>query len=285
MSTAILLAHCPDQPGLVAAVAHWIQSNGGNVLDLEQHVAEDLNTFFLRAEWEYAGQAGTIESLREAFKADVGDRFSMSWRMADRDFRPRAALFVSKQSHCLFDLLSRAHAGELPAEIGLVISNHRKLEPVVNRFEIPFSHVPVTSDTKPAAEAAARQLLAEHDINFVVLARYMQVLSAEFVSDWEGRIINIHHSFLPAFPGARPYHQAHTRGVKIIGATSHYVTAELDQGPIIAQDVVAVSHRDGPKDLVRKGRDVEKIVLARAVRAHAERRVLWFNNRTVVFGT
>ncbi len=285
MSTAILLAHCPDQPGLVAAVAHWIQSNGGNVLDLEQHVAEDLNTFFLRAEWEYAGQAVSFESLREAFRVEVAERFSMRWRLADNDFRPRAALFVSKQSHCLFDLLSRAHAGELPAEIGLVVSNHRKLEPVVNRFEIPFAHVPVTPESKPQAEAEARRLLEEHSINFVVLARYMQVLSADFVSAWEGRIINIHHSFLPAFPGARPYHQAHTRGVKVIGATSHYVTAELDQGPIIAQDVVAVSHRDSPKDLVRKGRDVEKIVLARAVRAHAERRVLWFKNRTVVFGT
>lgn len=285
MSTAILLAHCPDQPGLVAAVAHWIQSNGGNVLDLEQHVAEDLNTFFLRAEWEYEGREGSFSALRTAFTAEVGDRFSMRWSLADRDLRPRAALFVSKQSHCLFDLLSRAHAGELPADIGLVVSNHRKLEPVVSRFEIPFAYVPVTAETKPEAEAEARGLLNAHDINFVVLARYMQVLSAEFVTEWEGRIINIHHSFLPAFPGARPYHQAHTRGVKVIGATSHYVTAELDQGPIIAQDVVAVSHRDGPKDLVRKGRDVEKIVLARAVRAHAERRVLWFNNRTVVFGT
>ena len=281
---AILLADCPDRPGLVADVAAWIRHHGGNVLDLEQHVARDDDRFFLRTVWDCEGFGLSLDDARARFAEEIAGPADMTWRLFDGTRRPRVALFVSRLSHCLFDLLSRAHAGELPAELCLVVSNHEALRPVAERFDLPFAHVPVTRDTKPAAEAAQRALLAEHDVDLVVLARYMQILSAEFVDAWEGRIINIHHSFLPAFPGAKPYHQAHARGVKVIGATSHFVTSVLDDGPIIAQDVVRVSHRDDASDLVRKGRDVEKLVLARAVRAYCERRVWTYGRRTVVFG-
>lgn len=282
--SAILLAHCPDRPGLVAEVAHWVQARGGNVLELEQHVATDEGRFFLRALWELDGGAESLDVARTQFESDVAAGASMQWRLFDGRERPRVAVFVSKLSHCLFDLVARAHAGEFPADLALVVSNHETLRPIAERFGLPFAHVPVRAATKPEAEAEQRRLLREHRCDLVVLARYMQILSPAFVEAWAGRIINIHHSFLPAFPGAKPYHQAYDRGVKVIGATSHYVTAILDDGPIIAQDVVRVSHRDAAADLVRKGRDIERLVLARAVRAHLERRVLTVGKRTVVFG-
>ena len=284
MSNAILLVQCPDQPGLVATVAAWIQRHRGNIVDLEQHVDAASETFVLRAEWTLEGFALGRDDIAAAFERDIATAHDMSTQVHFTDERPRVALFVSRLSHCLYDLLSRVDAGELPMDVPLIVSNHDRLRPIADRFGIPYAHVPVTRETKPEAEAEQRRLLAKHGAELVVLARYMQILSDSFVADWQQRIINIHHSFLPAFAGARPYHRAFERGVKIVGATSHYVTADLDEGPIIAQDVVHVSHRDAVDDLVRKGRDTEKLVLARAVRAHIERRVLVVDGRTIVFG-
>jgi len=284
MSNAILLVHCPDQPGLVATVAAWIQRHRGNIVDLEQHVDAASDTFVLRAEWTLDGFALGRDDIGATFAREVGDAHAMGSEVYFTDERPRVALFVSRLSHCLYDLLSRVDAGELPMDVPVIVSNHDRLRPVADRFGIPYAHIPVTRQTKSVAEADQQRLLADHGVELVVLARYMQILSDGFVDRWQQQIINIHHSFLPAFAGARPYHRAFERGVKIVGATSHYVTADLDEGPIIAQDVVHVSHRDTVDDLVRKGRDTEKLVLARAVRAHIERRVLVVDGRTTVFG-
>ncbi len=282
MPSAILLIHCPDQPGLVRAVASFIAENGGNVLQFDQHTDASEKTFFMRAEWDLGNFVISREELPVFIRALAEPR-GMRWKLDFSDVKERMALFVSKDSHCLYDLLARHEAGELNAEIPCILSNHEILKPVVERFGIPFHYVPVTGATKAADEAKQRALLEDYGVTTVVLARYMQILSQDFTAAMPERIINIHHSFLPAFPGAKPYHSAHARGVKIIGATSHYVTADLDEGPIIEQDVIRVTHRQSVEDLVRQGRDLEKVVLSRAVRWHLQRRILAFKNRTVVF--
>ena len=280
----ILLIHCPDRPGLVATVTDLIRRANGNIVDLDQHVDTERKVFFMRVEWTPpAGDAAAAANFEQAFAREVAGPCSMTWRLERGDRRLRMALFVSRYGHCLHDILSRWESGEWSVDIPLIVSNHRDLEPVAARHGIRFEHVPVTRETKAAAEARQLALLRDAGADLVVLARYMQVLSDNFIEAMAGRVINIHHSFLPAFAGAQPYHAAYARGVKVIGATSHYVTAELDAGPIIAQDVATVSHKDSVDDMVRKGRDLEKIVLARAVYAHLQHRVLAYQNRTVVF--
>lgn len=282
MPSAILLTHCPDQPGLVRAVASFIAENGGNIIQFDQHVDIQAGIFFMRAEWDLENFVIPRADLPVFIRALAEPR-RMTWSLHFSDQRHRLALFVSKDAHCLYDLLSRHEAGELEADIPLIVSNHETLRPAAERFGIPFHVVPVTSANKAEAEARQRALIEEHQIDTIVLARYMQILSDDFASSYPNRIINIHHSFLPAFPGAKPYHSAHARGVKIIGATSHYVTGDLDEGPIIEQDVIRVTHRQTVADLVRQGRDLEKVVLSRAVRWHAQRKVLAYNNKTVIF--
>jgi len=282
MPSAILLTHCPDQPGLVRAVASFIAENGGNIIQFDQHVDTQAGIFFMRAEWDLENFVIPRADLPVFIRALAEPR-RMTWSLHFSDQRHRLALFVSKDAHCLYDLLSRHEAGELEADIPLIVSNHETLRPAAERFGIPFHVVPVTSASKAEAEARQRALIDDHHIDTIVLARYMQILSDDFASSYPNRIINIHHSFLPAFPGAKPYHSAHARGVKIIGATSHYVTGDLDEGPIIEQDVIRVTHRQTVADLVRQGRDLEKVVLSRAVRWHAQRKVLAYNNKTVIF--
>lgn len=282
-SSAILLIECPDKRGLVAAVTAFLFDNGGNIIDLEQHVDADKQTFYMRVEWEIEAFAIGRDDIGASFKEAVADRFSMSWRLHFSDDTPRMAIFVSRIPHCLYDILSRCQSGEWRVEVPLIISNHPDLEGVAKSFNIPYHTLPVTRANKRAQEERQIALLKEHSVDFVVLARYMQILTPEFTSHYPDRIINIHHAFLPAFAGARPYHSAYERGVKIIGATSHYVIPELDAGPIIEQDVVHVSHKDTVDYLVRKGRDLEKIVLSRAVWRHLQRKVLVSGNRTVLF--
>ena len=280
---AILLIHCPDQPGLVAVVTEFVHKNKGNILNLDQHVDQDLGHFFMRIEWELDGFLIPADKIDDYFATLIGTAHGMTWQLHFTERKPRMALFVSKASHCLYDLLQRYAIGEFDCVIPLIVSNHESLRDIADRFGIPFHYVPITKNTKAAQEAATKQLLTDNDVDLIVLARYMQILSDDFCRSYENRIINIHHSFLPAFKGARPYHNAFSRGVKLIGATSHYVTADLDEGPIIAQDVARVSHRDGIEDLKRIGRDVEKRVLSRAVYLQLQHRVLPFGNRTVVF--
>ncbi len=281
--TAILLIHCPDRKGIVAEVSGFIHQHGGNVLHLDQHVDFEENVFFMRMEWSLADFDLSLESFREVFEP-LARRFEMIWSVEDSARRARMAVFVSKQPHCLYDILSRQETGEFDVDIPLIIGNHDDCRHIAERFGIPFHHVPVTPETKADSEREQVRLLEAHGIDFVVLARYMQILTPIVVDRFPLRIINIHHSFLPAFPGARPYHSAYARGVKIIGATSHYVTAELDAGPIIEQDTIRVSHRETIEDFIRRGRDLEKSVLARAVWLHLRRRILVYNNKTVLFG-
>jgi formyltetrahydrofolate deformylase len=284
MSNLILLIHCPDREGLVASVTALIRKVHGNIVDLDQHVDAERRVFFMRVEWTPPpGEPGSRIQFERDFAVEVAAPCSMTWRLEHSEQRSRLAVFVSRYGHCLHDILSRWESDEWAVEIPLVVSNHRDLEPVARRHGIRFEQVPVTRESKPASEQRQLALLQEERIDLVVLARYMQVLSPEFIAAAPGKVINIHHSFLPAFAGGQPYQAAYARGVKVIGATSHYVTAELDAGPIIAQDVVAVSHKDSVDDMVRKGRDLEKIVLARAVYAHLQHRVLAYENRTVVF--
>jgi formyltetrahydrofolate deformylase len=282
-ATAILLLSCPDGPGIVASVASFVFGHGGNIVHAEQHTDAEEGVFFQRVEFSLDGFALARDEIGAAF-GDVASKYGMHVQMRFSDERPRVALLVSREPHCMYDLLARTKAGELAADIPLVISNHGDHADAAEHFGVAFHHLAVSAETKPQQERAMLTLLRDHDVDLIVLARYMQILSADFVAHYPERIINIHHSFLPAFVGSRPYHQAHQRGVKIIGVTAHYVTAELDQGPIIDQDVVRVSHRDAVSDLIRKGRDLEKIVLARAVLAHLEHRVLVYGNKTVVFG-
>ncbi len=283
-ASAQLLIHCPDQRGLIAAVTDFIARHDGNILDLDQHVDAIRGVFFMRVEWELERFRLERDAIAQAFDRACGQPYNMHWKLHFSDQVPRMALFCSKLSHCVYDVLARCQSGEWNVEVPLIISNHEDLRPVAEGFGIPYHVIEVTPENKPEAEARQLALLREHQVDFVVLARYMQILSADFISRYPERIINIHHSFLPAFAGARPYHQAHQRGVKIIGATSHYVTTELDAGPIIEQDVARVTHKDAVEDLVRKGRDLEKIVLARAIWHHLGRKVLCYDNRTVVFG-
>ncbi|GIW05386.1 MAG: formyltetrahydrofolate deformylase [Dehalococcoidia bacterium] len=276
----VLVVTCPDRPGIVAAIAGFLAERGANIVEAEQHSERSSSTFFFRVEFEPGGIPRA--ALQREF-APIAKRFAMTWRLRFTDQPKRMAIFVSKYDHCLLDLLWRQRAGEIRAEVPLVISNHPDLRSVVEGFGIRFEHVPITPETKPDQERRELAMLEECAIDFVVLARYMQVLSPVLLAGFPLRVINVHHGLLPSFAGARPYDQARERGVKVIGATAHYATEVLDDGPIIAQDVVAASHRDSVADLVRKGRDVERIVLARAVRAHAEDRVFVDGRRTVVF--
>jgi formyltetrahydrofolate deformylase len=280
----ILLIHCPDREGLVASVTEAIRRSGGNILDLDQHVDAGHGVFFMRVAWTPpANDPDGEQRFQAAFVAEVATPFAMTWRLERAASRRQLAIFVSRYGHCLYDMLARWESGEWAVDIPLIVSNHLDLEPVARRHGIPFEHVPVTAATRADAERRQLDVLRDAGVNLVVLARYMQIVSPGFIEAMGGNVINIHHSFLPAFAGGSPYHAAHARGVKIIGATSHYVTADLDAGPIIAQDVVSVSHKDSVEDMVRKGRDLEKIVLARAVYAHLQHQVLVYDNRTVVF--
>lgn len=281
--TAILLVSCPDQPGIVAAVSAFLYENQGNIVDVDQHVDSEYGVFLMRVEWETNGFAVARDEIGSAI-APLAEKFSMDWSLYFSDIVPRAALFVTRDNHCLYDLLSRHESGELRMEIPLIVSNREDLRPAAERFGIPFHHIPITKETKAEQEEKEIALLHEHQIDLVVLARYMQILSPKMTEALPNRIINIHHSFLPAFPGAKPYHSAHARGVKLVGATSHYVTEDLDEGPIIFQGVTPVSHSDSVADFVRKGRALEQSVLSRAVWLHLKRRTLVHGNRTVVFG-
>ena len=283
MTTAKLLLHCPDKPGILAEVTDFITVNKGNIIYLDQYVDHVENIFFMRIEWELKDFLVPQEKIEDYFRTLYGQKYEMDFRLYFSDVKPRMAIFVSKLSHCLFDMLARYTAGEWNVEIPLIISNHPDLQHVAERFGIPFYLFPITKETKEEQERKEMELLAKHKITFIVLARYMQVISKQMINAYPNKIINIHHSFLPAFVGAKPYHAAFQRGVKIIGATSHYVTTELDAGPIIEQDVVRITHKDAIEDLVNKGKDLEKIVLSRAVQKHIERKVLTYKNKTVIF--
>lgn len=283
MNTATLLCKCEDQSGIVAALTNFVAEYRGNIVDLDQHTDDETKQFYMRLVWDLKNSALTREDLPSAM-AMVAKKFTnMKWNIFFADPLPRVAMFVSKTQHCLADLLLRHQMGELPGVMSMVIGNHEDLRDLAEHFGVPFHYIPVAKNSKKDAEKRQFELLEENKIDLIVLARYMQILSPEFVNRWDGKIINIHHSFLPAFIGAKPYHQARERGVKIIGATAHYVTADLDQGPIISQDVTHVTHRDEADDLVRKGRDIERLVLGRAVRLHLERRIIVDRNKTVVF--
>jgi len=275
--------HCPDRSGLVAAVTQFLAEHGANIIDLDQHVDRAEGVFFMRVHWELDGFALSETAFTEAFTQTLAQPFTIAWQL-HYDPRPlRMAIFVSKMSHCLYDLLSRWQSGEWQINIPLIISNHESLRPVAEQFGLPLHCFAITPETKAEQEAREIELLEKHEVDLVVLARYMQIISPQLISAFPQRIINIHHSFLPAFAGAKPYHAAHARGVKIIGASSHYVTEDLDAGPIIEQDVTRITHRDSVGELVRKGQDLEKLVLARGIWAHLQRQTLVYRNRTIVF--
>ncbi|WP_435623056.1 formyltetrahydrofolate deformylase [Flagellimonas sp.] len=277
----IILIHCPDQPGIIHSTTGFIANIGGNVVYLDQHVDKQAEVFFMRLECEFQKELD-LSIFKDNF-AQIASQYTMQWNVYTDTEKPKMALFVSKYNHCLYDLLSRYQSGELWVDIPFILSNHSVLEYIGKQFQIPYYHIPVTKETKEEAEIEQLRYLMEHKVDFIVLARYMQIVSAKIIDQFPNRIINIHHSFLPAFAGAKPYHAAFNRGVKIIGATSHYVTEELDAGPIIEQDVATVSHTHSVKDFIAKGRDLEKIVLARAVKLHLTRKTMVYNNKTVVF--
>ncbi|MBT8219842.1 MAG: formyltetrahydrofolate deformylase [Bacteroidia bacterium] len=283
MSRAILLVDCPDQVGIIATTTNYLQYHKGNILDLEQHVDDSTGHFFMRLEWELSGFDIPQDRILEFFRNEIGNRYQMNVELYFADVQPTMAIFCSKMSHCLYDILYRIQSSEWSVHVPLIISNHPDLKYIADRFEISYHHIPISKATKLEQEKRQIELLRENNVDLIVLARYMQILSSQVVEAYPNQIINIHHSFLPAFAGAKPYHAAFKRGVKIIGATSHYVTNELDEGPIIEQDVVHISHTDGIRDLIRKGKDLEKIVLSNAVRHHIERKVLVRENKTVVF--
>ena len=279
---AILLFSCPDSRGIVAEVSHFIFTYNGNVINSDQHRDPESNTFFMRVEWDIASFSIPRDKIIPAFEP-IAIKYKMDWRLEYPTNRKRMAIMVSQYDHCLYDVILRNKEGETHADIRLVMSNHESLRGVAEYFGVPFIYTPMTKETRSTVEQEQLRILSDHQIDFIVLARYMQILSPAFIRAYSNRIINIHHSFLPAFIGAKPYHQAYERGVKIIGATSHYVTEELDQGPIIEQDTVRISHRDDVQDLVRKGRNLEKTVLSQAVKLHLEHRVLPFGNKTIIF--
>ena len=282
MNRAILLISCPDRKGITATVTNFIYQHGGNILHSDQHIDEQTNTFFMRVEWSLKGFDIPRERIKGHLQA-IASRFGMKWELCFADQPLRAAIFVSKHLHCLYDLLYRKKAGHFSCLIPLIISNHPDAKSIAREFRIPFHVLPITPKNKSVQEPRELKLLEKEKIDLLVLARYHQILSARFVNKYRQRIINIHHSFLPAFAGKSPYQQAYQKGVKIIGATSHYVTEKLDEGPIIEQDTVRISHRDALNDLVRKGEDLEKAVLNRAVRWHLERKILCYGNKTVIF--
>ena len=283
--TAILLLHCPDQPGIISEVTKFITDNQGNIVYLDQYVDRQDSVFFMRIEWELDKFLIPREKIEEYITTLYAQRYQMTFNLYFNDIRPRMAIFVSKMSHCLYDLLARYKAGEWDVDIPCIISNHEDLRYVAEQFDIPYYVWSVKKDhsNKEEVEAAEMQLLKEKKVTFIVLARYMQIITDKMIEAYPHHIINIHHSFLPAFVGAKPYHQAWERGVKIIGATSHYVTNELAAGPIIEQDVVRITHKEDPDSLVLKGRDLEKIVLSRAVTKHIQRKILTYHNKTIIF--
>ncbi|MEM5540793.1 formyltetrahydrofolate deformylase [Olleya sp. AS48] len=283
MNKLTILIHCNDQSGIIASVTNFIANNNGNIVYIDQYVDREQNIFFMRLESEFEQNTFNIEAFKVTFKNELADRFKMKWRIYSAKTKPKMALFVSKYDHCLYDILGRYNSGELDVDIPFIISNHNTLKPIADSFNIPFYHIPVTKETKAKAEDQQLKLCKKHGINFIVLARYMQIVSNKIISQYPNKVINIHHSFLPAFVGAKPYHSAYKRGVKIIGATSHYVTEDLDAGPIIEQDVARVSHTHSIEDLIAKGRDLEKIVLANAIKLHLKRKVMVLNNKTVIF--
>ena len=283
--TAILLLHCPDKLGIITEITKFITDNHGNIVYLDQYVDKVDSRFFMRIEWELTNFAIPSDKIEEYIETLYGKRYDMEFDIYFNSQKPRMALFVSKMSHCLYDLLARYKAGELDVEIPCIVSNHENLRYVAEQFDIPYYVWSINKDSsnKKEVEQAEMELLKREKITFIVLARYMQIISEEMIERYPHKIINIHHSFLPAFIGAKPYHQAYQRGVKIIGATSHYVTSELDAGPIIEQDVVRITHKDTPETLVLKGKDLEKIVLSRAVKKHIERKILTYHNKTIIF--
>ena len=277
-----ILINCPDQSGIIRSVTTFIHQQKGNVVYLDQHVDKQAGVFFMRLKSEFE-QEINLDSFKKSFKKELATEFQMEWDAYTDEYKPKMAIFVSKYNHCLYDLLSRYNSGELSVDIPFILSNHKDLEYVAEQFDIPYHHIPVTKATKAEAENKQLDLLEKYGVDFIVLARYMQIVSPKVIDVFPQKIINIHHSFLPAFAGAKPYHAAFERGVKIIGATSHYVTEDLDAGPIIEQDVTAVSHTHSVKDFIAKGRDLERIVLSRAVQLHVARKTMVYNNKTVIF--
>jgi formyltetrahydrofolate deformylase len=283
MQKITILIHCEDQKGIIAAVTDFIVKVEGNITYIDQHVDFEQNVFFMRLECELTNPNSDITDIKHVFEQSIASDFKMSWEIHVKEKKLKMALFVSKYDHCLYDILGRFSAEEFNVEIPLIISNHEDLSAVAKRFDIPFYYIPFTKDIKEEGEKQQIELLQKHNIDFIVLARYMQIITPNLISLYKNKIINIHHSFLPAFPGAKPYHSAFKRGVKIIGATSHYVTEQLDEGPIIEQDITRVSHINSIDDFIMKGRDLERIVLARAIKLHSERKTMVFDNKTVVF--
>lgn len=281
-STAIVLLSCPDRKGLVSEISYFVSGNGGNITDLDEHVDQEEKVFFIRIAWDMKEFKIPSDKLHDAF-TPLANKFNADWKINFSHVKPNLAIFVSKYDHCLQEVLWRHQIGEFKADISAVISNHTELETLANHYNIPFHYFPITKDNKAEQEQSEIELLRELKIDAIILARYMQILSNEFVAEFPNRIINIHHSFLPAFIGGNPYKQAYDRGVKIIGATSHFVSEKLDEGPIIAQDIIHISHRDSTKDLVRKGRDLERIVLAKAIHYYLEHRVLVYGGKTIIF--
>lgn len=283
MISITLIIQCPDQKGIIAEVTQFIYRYKGNILYIDQYVDRENKAFFMRLESEFNGDLQAITQFQQAFADSPATKYDMKWSLYHQKKKPRMALFVSRYDHCLYDLLGRFRSGELKVEIPFILSNHCDLRSIAESFGIPFYHIPVNEETKAKAEKQQLELLKKNNVSFIVLARYMQILSSNLIDKYPNNIINIHHSFLPAFPGAKPYHSAFERGVKIIGATSHYVTEDLDAGPIIEQDVVHVSHTHSISQLLAKGRDLEKIVLSRAVKNHIAHKVMVYRNKTIVF--
>jgi formyltetrahydrofolate deformylase len=283
MASYILNINCPDQKGIIATVTNFIHQKSGNILYIDQYVDRENKLFFMRLECEFINGVFTKEEFSAALDTSIANQYNLAYDLYDRDYRPKMALFVSKYDHCLYDILARHQSKELAVDIPFILSNHKDLESISKRFDLPFYHVPVTKDTKEEAEARQLKILRQHQVECIVLARYMQIISPKLIAEYANKIINIHHSFLPAFPGAKPYHSAYERGVKIIGATSHYVTEELDAGPIIEQNITQVSHLHSIEDFIAKGRDLERIVLSKAIQLHVNRKVLVYQNKTVIF--
>lgn len=280
---AIIRIHCPDQKGIIANVTNFLMRHNGNVVALDQHVDHEENRFFMRVEWDMSSFGLSADEVKAKFEEEIATPYGMFWTFDCTRHTPRMAVFVSKMSHCLYDLLARYQANELNVEIPVIISNHPDMEEIAGQFGIEYHHFPITKENKQEQEARELAVLKDKKVDFIVLARYMQIISSGMIKEYPNKIINIHHSFLPAFAGAKPYHAAYKRGVKIIGATSHYVTEDLDAGPIIEQDVIRISHNDSISSLIQKGRDIEKIVLSRAVKAHINRKTLVYKNRTIIF--
>lgn len=283
MKRLVLLMHCPDKKGIIAAVTNFIHQKNGNIVYIDQYVDRVQGAFFMRVEVEGVFDLTSFERFKFDFQNELGIHFEMQCSFYLADLLPKMAVFVSKYDHCLYDILAQQRSGKLACTIPFIISNHNDLAPIAEQFSIPFYHIPVTKNNKEKAELKQLELLQKYEVNCIVLARYMQILSSRIIDVYPSKIINIHHSFLPAFPGAKPYHSAFQRGVKIIGATSHYVTEELDAGPIIEQDIIRVSHSHEVKDFISKGQELERVVLLRALKLHCERKIMTYNNKTIVF--